>query len=344
MSADGLNQNEFFDQLEKLDAEPVQAVAETTQVPTETVTKTELTDTTTLEKEMNIEEEKPQTTTEVETTVTETEPEEKVDYAKDAQKIIEEKMNFDTILEEKKEPVYEPEYLEYLENLKDPQIKAMIEARKQGKSILDLVKEIDAEDPSKLDRRQLWEKHLEESGLNEEEKEIELDKFDGMSPLEKANIVKPIKEELLKQYNDKLEQFVTSTKKQDEDYKAVIQKNGQEAVNQLESVLAQKEILGLELTQERKEAIRNHVLNNTMPDKSGNYDWKKTFNSFLHESYAEAIVKANIRKAETKAKVEVFKEFTRPSKETASTSASALLGKDDGDIYNDIVNIKSHDL
>lgn len=252
-------------------------------------------------------------------------------------------------LEEEKEtvssePVYDQAYLDYKDYLKDPQVVALIEARKNGKSITDLVKDITAEDPSKLTQKETYEKHLDSFGLTGEEKEIELEKFDGMSPLERAQITKPIKEKLTNDFNQKLEQLINPIKQEKEIADRAIEQAAKEGNQKLDSLLAQDEFMGLELTAERKKALRTFVENNCYPNKKGEYNVEYTFKAGILENFGADLVKANTKKAETKAKEEVFKEITRPSKEVNSTSAASLAGDDNEDIYSLMKNSGSRDL
>lgn len=242
------------------------------------------------------------------------------------------------------EPVYDQAYLDYKEWLSDPQVVAVIEARKSGKSVTDLMKEINAEDPSKLTTKDLYEKHLDSYGLTPEEKEIELDKFDGMSPLEKAQQIQPIKERLTGEFNKKLEQFINPIKQERESASQAIEKNVAEGHQKLESLLAQDEFMGLELTAERKQKLKTYIENNCFPDKNGKYDVDQTFKAGIVENFGADIVKVAKQKAETKAKVEVMAEITRPSKEITSTSAATLASQDDDDFSSVIRDLHDRSL
>jgi hypothetical protein len=263
-----------------------------------------------------------------------------VNFEEEAYKLIAEKQ---TPIAETKEVEYEPEYLAYKEYLKDPQVQAVLEARKQGKSVTDLINEINADDPSKLSNVELYERELDSYGLTPEEKQEELDKFtDGMSPLERAKAIQPIKEKLVAAYNQKLEQFITAPKKLEADAQLRIQENAQKGQERLKNILAQNEFLGLELTPTRKKEIEKYVNENCYPDKNGNYNVEQAFNDAIVKNYGVELVKANQSKVEAKAKTEIFKEVTRPSKEMTSNSAASLNSPEVDDFSSVMRGINQH--
>lgn len=263
-----------------------------------------------------------------------------VNFEEEAYKLITQKQN---PIVETKQFEYEPEYLEYKEYLKDPQVQAVLEARKQGKSVTDLIKEINADDPSKLSNVELYEKELDSFGLTADEKQEELDRFtDGMSPLERAKAIQPIKEKLVNAYNQKLEQFITAPKKLEADAQLVIQQNAQKGQEKLKNILAQNEFLGLELTATRKKEIEKYVNENCYPDKQGNYNVEQAFNDAIVKNYGVELVKANQSKVEAKAKTEIFKEVTRPSKEMTSNSAASLNSPEVDDFSSVMRGINQH--
>lgn len=216
----------------------------------------------------------------------------------------------------------------------DSETKAAIrlakEAKAAGKNIVDFIAEIKGEDVNKLSTKELFERKLSKyPELTEDERSYELEKFDGMSKLEQLEKTSDIKNELANAQKKALERYATDVNIKDTQFAEVIQREAEIATKELEGMLNQKDYKNLEMTPDRKKAIRKYVNANLKNDAQGKFNVNKGVKEAIVALYEDELLAANRNIAKAKAKEELFKEITRPSKETPGTNLSSSISEDD---------------
>jgi hypothetical protein len=225
--------------------------------------------------------------------------------------------------------------LDELRNLQeDSETKAAIrlakEAKATGKNIVDFIAEIKGEDVNKMSTKELFERKLSKyPELTEDERSYELEKFDGMSKLEQLEKTSDIKNELANAQKKALERYATDVNIKETQFAEVIKREAEIATKELEGILNQKDYKNLEITPERKKAIRKYVNDNLKNDAQGKFNVNKGVKEAIVALYEDELLAANRNIAKAKAKEELFKEITRPSKETPGTNLSSSISEDD---------------
>lgn len=226
--------------------------------------------------------------------------------------------------EEEEEPQIDPDYEQYKQYKDNPNVMAVINAVKEGKNLLDIAAELKADDPSKLTLTELFEKDLAKYDLNEQDRKDALEEFDGMSRLQKEKAVDAIRNELKAAHKAKLDQFLVATQQKQTEQEKVKAQYVAQGQQELESLLQKPEHLGLQMTPERSQKLRDYVLENCVPDKNGKYNVNDFFKAGLVKFFEKEIIAANTKDVATKAKKEILKDVTRPSKETTGTSGTIV--------------------
>jgi hypothetical protein len=227
--------------------------------------------------------------------------------------------------EEEEEAEIDPDYEQYKQYKDNPNVMAVINAVKEGKNLLDIAAELKADDPSKLTLTELFEKDLAKyPSLSESAKKDALEEFDGMSDFNKEKAVYAIRQELSAAHKAKLDQFLVATQQKQTEQDKVKTQYVVQGQQELEGLLQKPEHLGLQMTPERTQKLRDYVLQNCVPDKNGKYNVNDFFKAGLVKFFEKEIIAANTKDVATKAKKEILKDVTRPSKETTGTSGTIV--------------------
>ena len=192
------------------------------------------------------------------------------------------------------------QYQEMLKYLEDPQVRALIEARRNNESMFDLSDKIRGNDPAKLSDAQLLEMKLDTFGLSEEEKEIE-------------EFIRPVKEQLIQEQKSRLELFANAAQEKNQQTQAVVQRATQRAISDLDNISASltgQKVYGLEITPERLEKLKDYVLENTsvLNDGTLNVTLQQNFQNGIKQLFTEDIIKAQVAQTASDTTVKVLKE------------------------------------
>ncbi len=231
----------------------------------------------------------------------------------------------DTVKESEETLALRKKVEQYESTFSDPEALAAMkiaqEAKKQGKTIVEYINEISGVDPNKLSARELFERKLKSyPELTEDERTEEMAKFDGMSKLQQLERTKDVKNEMLNSRNNILEQYAVKSTDKEEKFKQIVYQESVKATEELEDLLGEKEYKNLELTPERKRAIKKHVNQHLKHDEKGMFNVRLGVNTAIMALYEKEFEDANRSVVKTKEREKIFKEMTRPSKETISTS------------------------
>jgi hypothetical protein len=234
------------------------------------------------------------------------------------------------------------QYQEMLKYLEDPQVRALIEARRNNESMFDLSDKIRGNDPAKLSDAQLLEMKLDTFGLSEEEKEIERDSFASLSPLSKKEFIRPVKEQLIQEQKSRLELFANAAQEKNQQTQAVVQRATQRAISDLDNISASltgQKVYGLEITPERLEKLKDYVLENTsvLNDGTLNVTLQQNFQNGIKQLFTEDIIKAQVAQTASDTTVKVLKENLRPSMNSTESPAVTVTEEEElSRVFNNI--------
>lgn len=271
-----------------------------------------------------------------ETIATEAKEEGKIEGKKEGEVIAEKKAEeeiqkdwWDTKEEKKEEPTVETnkdtkaKLAEYDKLLTDPEIKAFIEAKKAGKTLRSFVNELKGVDPESLSPEQLYETQLKALNLTTEEYDEEMDKFKELSKVIQLNTTKPIKEELLKEQNERLSKFSTEaseTSKKDAERTTFIHNKATKDLDEFIKGIEGADFLGVKITPEIAEGLKVFTDKDfNIYNADGTYNVPYMVELGLFTKYRKELMTENIERATEKGKEEILKEVTRPSQEIKGT-------------------------
>lgn len=224
------------------------------------------------------------------------------------------------------------EYETRLKQLQEvPEVLAILEAKKSGKEVTEVLKEFVGTDFDKLTPRELKELDLKSKGFNEEEVKELLEEFDEKSTAKQKLETLDIREKLKSEQKSKMEQLLKNVPQQQTTInpkEIKIQENYQKAeseVNNLDTLVGQ-EVYGVTLTKEIVDSVKNAIANEWVKgDAENGFDIPGSFDFHFKAKYTPLIVKANVQRATAKAKESVLNELTRPDKNITDRAGTEQL-------------------
>lgn len=195
--------------------------------------------------------------------------------------------------------------------LQDKEAQLFIEAKKAGKSLLDISKEyqvVDYDNMSAEDLAKHYGKHL---GLNDDQIEESIDSISSMNPIQKHEMTKGWKDKLNAVQAGKIEQLSGNYKQSYEAQEWVLQK-AESDLNREAASIPDKELFSTKFTQKDADDFKSFVKNfNTFnPDGTMNMSLMK---QFWIGTKVSAIQKANFARGASEGRKEILKEIHRPS-------------------------------
>ena len=244
---------------------------------------------------------------------------------------------WETPEKKKEEPTVETDkdiqakVIEYDKLISDPEIKAFVEAKKAGKTLRSFVGELKGVDPESLSPKQLNEIKLKKYNLTTEEYTEEVEKFDELTKIQQVTATQPIKDELLKEQDERLSKFSTEataeSKEKDDRMKVIIEKAKTDLDAHLKAIEG-TELLGVKITPEIVEGLRAFADKDfTIHNPDDTYNIPYMVELGLFSKYRKQLMTENIERATEKGKGEVLKETSRPSQEEKGTQRLPDLGK-----------------
>lgn len=217
---------------------------------------------------------------------------------------------------------------EYEALMKDPEMEAIIAAKKSGKNLFDFIEEIKPVDYSKVSEEKLFEMSLKKLGVTDEAITEALEEFRELPKWKQAKEVADVKTSLEREQSERLKKFPQDVARQMEARNNFIKKTELDLDKKLDG-LAGKELFGLKITEAEQTTLRNTVLNELAvygPD--GNVDIERSLELALWDKFKKEIVRANINKARASNAEEFFKERVRPTAKTIETQRQPVATED----------------
>lgn len=199
--------------------------------------------------------------------------------------------------------------------LQDKEAQLFIEAKKAGKSLLDLSKEYQVIDYDNMGAEELAKHYGRHLGLNDEQIEESIDGLMSMNPIQKHEMTMSWRDKMNTIQASKIDQLAGDYRKSFEDQSYILQK----AVNDLEreaASIVDKELFSTKFTQKDADDFKSFVKNFNTLNPDG------TMNMALLKQYwigtkVSSIQKANYAKGASEGRKEILKEVHRPSESSS---------------------------
>lgn len=209
------------------------------------------------------------------------------------------------------------------------------------KDISEFVKEVAGDDINKKSFEEIYDIHLRNMGISEESREKLLEKFEREDFEDQEVLIAPIKQQLVRDRDDKLNAFLNSyqsvaspqNQKVSEAEQArlnALVEQGRGQVKDIVTGMVDKKWNGLYVSKEMAAELEQNILENPCPIvKDGmvvGYDLKKATRIAIasNEKYLKNLIKANIEMAKTVGWDEFVNKRNKPSKENTATPQSAV--------------------
>lgn len=222
--------------------------------------------------------------------------------------------------------------------------KWLVEAKLQGKNLIEELAGIAAQDPDKLSDADIVRMAAQKEGLSEDDIELEMEAFEGKSPFERKKYAEQFRKELREERAKKLELLKPAQiQPQDnsEQAKQVYEKATAE-LNAWKSKSINSDYLGMELTEERVKKIENYV-NTEAPHifrQDGSFDIEEMVDYAAYKLFKQDIIRSNIVKYKNSTKKELLKERLQPANTSTSQSISLTSSSDLDEAVNEFLGKK----
>ncbi len=217
---------------------------------------------------------------------------------------------------------------EYEALMKDPEIEAIIAAKKSGKNLFDFIEEIKPVDYNKLSEEKLFEISLKKLGVTDEAITEALEEFRELPKWKQAKEVADVKTSLEREQSERLKKFPQDVARQMEARNNFIKKAELELDKSVDNIVG-KELYGMKITDSEANAIKDTVKNGiAFYKQDGSFDVQKSIEHALWDKFKKEIVRANINKARASNAEEFFKERVRPTAKTIETQRQPVATED----------------
>lgn len=201
---------------------------------------------------------------------------------------------------------------------KDPEFDLFIKAKQAGKSLADLSKEYQPVDYSKMDAEAVMKHYGQLKNYTDDKIEQSLEWIAGLPPIQQDRELSALVNELDANQQAKFKNLGLNFEK-DIQSQQMIDKKFQTDMAQMKEVIAEREFYGVKLSKQDADAFDNWV-STEFPkyvNSDGTYNVKMLANFWLGAVKMPAIQKANVSKGASEARMEVLKEVSRPSENSA---------------------------
>lgn len=200
------------------------------------------------------------------------------------------------------DPVYE-----------DPEVKMVVEARKAGKTLLDLAREMSVPDYTKFTDEQVLETMTREMFPDQENFDRAIGEFESFDMFTKAQRLKEFREVLNKRAEAQRNVLLAPLEQQ-RDNALKIQQRFESDLAQTTQSFTDQEYRGLKITADMAKELHDYVNSSfSLIKPDGTPDAQKMFEFAVWEKYGATLVKANVQKAKSEGRNEVIAAATNPS-------------------------------
>jgi hypothetical protein len=211
----------------------------------------------------------------------------------------------------------QPGTLEYAlpkELFEDEEFQLFVEAKKSGKTLLDIVNEFQVVDYTNLSPREVMERGLKELDGKAEDVVAEyLAQYDSLNIFEQEKVSNDMR---LRYQNitDTKRKALTSGVEKSKQAQSLMQQKFISEVEQGTSQLVNQEIKGLKISAEMAEDLKRYALNEfNLVRADGTLDAGRILELSIWEKYGKDLVRANVTKARNEGREEVLVSITNPS-------------------------------
>ena len=199
--------------------------------------------------------------------------------------------------------------------LQDKEAQLFIEAKKAGKSLLDLSKEYQVVDYDNMGAEDLAKHYGKHLGLDDDQIEESIDSISSMNPIQKYEMTKNWKDKLNAVQAGKIEQLSGNYKQSYEAQAWVLQKAESDLDREAASI-PDKEIFSTKFTQKDADDFKSFVKNFNTFNSDGTMNMS-LMKQFWIGTKVSAIQKANFARGASEGRKEILKEIHRPSESSS---------------------------
>lgn len=228
----------------------------------------------------------------------------------------------------------------------DPTVLAILEAKKSGKEVTEVLKELVGVDYDKMSAEEIYSLDLKNKGFSEDEIQEALELFNEKSNVQKKLETVNLKEKFKAEQRDKLKQYESQITKQEvnQPTESPRERNFKQAEQDMNALttLDGKEYLGVTLTKDIIESVKDAIANKfVIGDEENGFDINASFDHHFKAMYTPLIVKANVQKAKTESKESVLNEITRADKNISERAGTEQIKDSREETRGTIKNIWS---
>jgi len=217
------------------------------------------------------------------------------------------------------------------ELLNDPEVKAFIEAKKNGKTLASFLNEIKGVDVDKISAEDIFKVDLQKYGAKDEALEDALEEFRAKPAWQRDKDVAPLREAMKKEQAEKLSKFSTDSALESQKQDDLLKKGYDDLDTHLKDITGTK-IDGFEITKEVSDGIGNFVKNQfNIYKEDGSFNIPYLVDIALYKTHKKEIMKANFESLEKQIEDKYIKEYSRPSKKETSTTSPDVASQAEKD-------------
>lgn len=199
--------------------------------------------------------------------------------------------------------------------LQDKEAQLFIEAKKAGKSLLDISKEYQVIDYDKMSAEDLAKHYGQHLGLSDEQIEESIDSMSSMNPIQKYEMTNSWREKLNTVQAGKVEQLAGNYKQSFEEQAWVLKKAASDLEREAATIV-DKEIFSTKFTQKDAEDFKSFVQNFNTLNSDGTLNMS-AMKQYWIGTKISAIQKANFARGASEGRKEILKEIHRPSESSS---------------------------
>ncbi len=203
--------------------------------------------------------------------------------------------------------------------LDDPEVKFILEQKKAGKNLSDIISHLSVTDNSNLPDREVVAQGLKDfKNKTADDIETIMSQFDSLTYFEQETKVNEFRNLYANRVQERQKLLSEPVTKQKEFQDQVINRFIQE-VDAGTSKLVDQEFKNLKITAEMADDIKQTVLNLTLTREDGSFNTEDMIEFAIFKKYAGKLVAANVSKAKNSGRQEVLIATTNPSSNPSVT-------------------------
>ena len=224
-----------------------------------------------------------------------------------------------------------------------PEIQAIVEAKKSGKEVSDVLKELRGVDYDAMTPEQLYEHDLKSKGFAEDEiEELKIDFLSQTLAKQKLQTL-DVKDRLKYEQSMKFQNAQQRNQEVQRQQEEIASRNTQKAQAELDSLSGQlenKEMFGVVLTPDIIKSVKDSIINEkVIGDPINGFDIQKSFEENFKSKYFNLIVKTNVQMERAKTMEKALNEVSRPDANITSRQGTEQVRDEAAEVRSSIKNI-----